>query len=192
MGPLEAAVDRYVAASSAEGAGIDRLKAAIAAGNPWGRDRPLHVTASAFVVVPTESLVLLRWHRRANGWLHVGGHGDPGECDPWVVAVREAREETGLTDLAPLTPEPGRHPVQVVVVPVSAARDEPAHEHADIRYVLATRRPHLATAESADAPLRWTPVGDAVAEVEEENLREGLVRVARLLGRGIGCEGERP
>ena len=34
-------------------------------------------------------------------WLQVGGHGDPGETDPLAIALREAREETGLTDLVP-------------------------------------------------------------------------------------------
>jgi 8-oxo-dGTP pyrophosphatase MutT (NUDIX family) len=35
------------------------------------------------------------------GWLQVGGHGDPGEGDPLAIALREAAEETGLSDLVP-------------------------------------------------------------------------------------------
>ena len=45
--------------------------------------------------------LLLRWHERFNRYQQVGGHGDAGEDDPLGVALREAREETGLTDLRP-------------------------------------------------------------------------------------------
>jgi 8-oxo-dGTP pyrophosphatase MutT (NUDIX family) len=51
---------------------------------------------SALVVNPSSRHVLLRWHERIGRWMQVGGHGDPGEHDPWQVALREAREETGL------------------------------------------------------------------------------------------------
>ncbi|MFF7649002.1 NUDIX domain-containing protein [Streptomyces sp. NPDC007983] len=61
----------------------------------------LHVTASALVVHPDSGRVLLRWHQRQQSWLLVGGHADPGERDPLVIAVREGQVETRLPDLAP-------------------------------------------------------------------------------------------
>ena len=68
-------------------------------GSPWDRSTPLHVTGSALIVHPASGRVLLRWHARQHVWLQVGGHGDPGEDDPFAVALREAGEETGLSDL---------------------------------------------------------------------------------------------
>jgi 8-oxo-dGTP pyrophosphatase MutT (NUDIX family) len=141
------------------------------------RDSPLHVTGSAFVVHLPTRRVLLRWHSRMQRWLQVGGHFDPGETDPLVVALREAREETGLDDLRPLTTEP----LQVVIVPVPARGDEPPHEHADVRYVFATDRPDDARPESPDAPLRWVSLDDAIAEVDEEDQRTFLRRIIALL-----------
>jgi 8-oxo-dGTP pyrophosphatase MutT (NUDIX family) len=108
-------------------------------------------------------------------WLQVGCHGDPGERDPWLIACREAEEETGLVDLAPLAPFPGL--VQVVIVAVPAFGDEDAHEHADLRYVLGTERPEDTVAETPGAALRWMALGDAAAEVEP-NLAECVRRVA--------------
>lgn len=178
---LAAALDGYEPASAAESADVDRLKGVIASGNPWDRGHPLHVTASALVVDPATNRVLLRWHERMARWLQVGGHGDPGETDPWLVALREAQEETGLADLVPLGPFLERRPVQVVVVPVPAHGDEPAHEHADIRYVFATTKPSTAAAESDTALVRWLSVHDAKREVEESNLRDFLERVEQLL-----------
>jgi 8-oxo-dGTP pyrophosphatase MutT (NUDIX family) len=148
--------------------------------DPWLRSLPLHLTASALVVHPESGRVLLRWHRRQQAWLQVGGHGDPGESDPLAIALREAAEETGLADLTPWPDGQLRH---VAVVGVPAAGDEPAHEHADLRFVLATQAPGAARAEAPDAPLRWLPLPDAYESTAEANLRETLARVRRLLTR---------
>jgi 8-oxo-dGTP pyrophosphatase MutT (NUDIX family) len=148
------------------------------AADPWLRSLPLHLTASALIVHPDSGRVLLRWHRRQQAWLQVGGHGDPGESDPLAIALREAGEETGLADLAPWPDGQLRH---VAVVPVPAGGDEPAHEHADLRFVLATEEPGAARAEAPDAPLRWLPLREAFEATSEANLRETLARVERLL-----------
>jgi len=148
-------------------------------GDPWSRARPLHVTGSALVVHPPTRRVLLRWHARQRAWLHIGGHGDPGETYPLDVARREGREETGLTDL---TPWPDASLVHVVVGAVPARGDEAAHEHADLRFVLATATPHDVRPERDDAPLRWLTVPEAIALTTAPNLREMLTRVEALLG----------
>src|SRR5215472_14670196 len=120
-------------------ADVERVRAlAESAGDPWSRALPLHLTASALVVHPPSGRVLLRWHQRQQAWLQVGGHADPGESDALAIALREAREETGLADL---TAWPDARLCHVVVVPVPAAAAEPAHEHADLRFVLATSAP---------------------------------------------------
>lgn len=145
--------------------------------DPWLRSMPLHVTASALVVHPPAGCVLLRWHQRQQSWLQVGGHGDPGERDPLAVALREAVEETGLDDLVPW---PDQSVVHAVIVPVPAGRGEPAHEHADLRFVLATSSPKAIRAENPDAPLRWLTTAEAASLTSEANLRETLSRLARL------------
>jgi 8-oxo-dGTP pyrophosphatase MutT (NUDIX family) len=121
---------------------------------------------------------LLRWHERQQAWLQVGGHGDPGEYDPRAVALREGCEETSLTDLVPW---PDASLVHLVIVPVPAKGDEPAHEHADLRFVLATRQPEAARPERPDAPLRWLTVAEARSATTEDNLRTTLTRTERLL-----------
>lgn len=152
-----------------------RLRDAAAAGDPWDRGSPLHATGSALVVHPPSRQVLLRWHARQRAWLQVGGHADPGETDPLAVALREAREETGLTDL---TPWPDAAPLHVVVVPVAASGDESEHAHADIRFALATTDPDAVQAETPGAAVCWLPLGTALATTTEANLHESLTRLA--------------
>jgi 8-oxo-dGTP pyrophosphatase MutT (NUDIX family) len=179
-GPLTDLLGGYRPHDPAEAADLDRTRSLAAAeADPWSRSLPLHVTASAVIVHPGSGRVLLRWHQRQRAWLQVGGHGDPGETDPLAIALREAREETGLTDLEPW---PDAELRQVAIVSVNPRGDEPAHQHADIRFVFATQRPDEASAEAPDAPLRWLSAREAIETTSDANLREMLVRVERLLG----------
>jgi 8-oxo-dGTP pyrophosphatase MutT (NUDIX family) len=172
-------LSRYRPADPVEAADVTRvLQLAQDSVNPWSQAIPLHLTASAVVVHPETGRVLLRWHARQQAWLQIGGHGDPGETEPIEIALREGVEETGLTDL---TPWPGPALVHVAIVSVVAKGDSPAHEHADLRFVLATAEPDAARPERPDAPVRWLSVAEATALTPQANLRETLARVGLLL-----------
>jgi 8-oxo-dGTP pyrophosphatase MutT (NUDIX family) len=169
----------YQPDGAAEAADLARVRALLERSpDPYPRSLPLHLTGSALIVAPDSGRVLLRWHPRQQAWLQVGGHGDPGERDPLAIARREAAEETGLTDLVPWPDAQLRH---VVIVAVPAAADDPAHEHADVRFFLATRTPDAIVAERPDAPLRWLTLPEALELTTETNLRETLKRAGGLL-----------
>jgi 8-oxo-dGTP pyrophosphatase MutT (NUDIX family) len=198
--PLLDALTAHVPEDDAEAVDLARTLAVVeSASDPWSRHLPLHLTASALVVDPRTQQVLLRWHAKQELWLQVGGHGDPGERDPWLIALREAEEETALPDLTPLPTGPsapappvlGTDPdhfgggirtengsrgvlFQVTIVPVKAAKGEPAHEHADLRFLLQTSRPEDAPEEREGVALRWFGVDDALAVADE-----GLARLLR-------------
>jgi 8-oxo-dGTP pyrophosphatase MutT (NUDIX family) len=173
--PLVVLLDRFEPGSAEEAADVARVRALVASGaDPWSRAAPLHVTGSALVVHPPTRRVLLRWHTRQLAWIQVGGHGDPGERDPLTVARREGEEETGLGDLVPW---PDGRLVHLVIVRVPAAPHEPAHEHADLRFVLATARPDDIRPEDDEAPLRWLSVAEATT-LTEPNVCVTIDRIA--------------
>ena len=58
-----------------------------------------HLTGSAWLVSADGERVLLTHHRKLGLWLQLGGHAD-GDSDIARVALREAEEESGLSDLA--------------------------------------------------------------------------------------------
>ncbi len=60
-----------------------------------------HMTASNWITNPTRDRILMVHHNIYNAWAWTGGHAD-GESDLRAVALREAKEETGLTELTPL------------------------------------------------------------------------------------------
>ena len=177
--PVALLLADYLPSGAAEVADVRRIRQlAEAEPDVWSQQLPLHLTGSALVVHPGSGRLLLRWHARQQSWLQVGGHGDAGERDPLQVALREGVEETGLGDLRPW---PDATLLHAVVVSVPAKGDSPAHQHADLRFVLATDSPDDARAERPDAPLRWVTLDEALDLIAEDNLRESIHRIRRLL-----------
>jgi 8-oxo-dGTP pyrophosphatase MutT (NUDIX family) len=172
-------LDGYLPRGTAETADVERVRELLASGaDPWSRATPLHLTASALVVYPATGQVLLRWHQRVQRWLQVGGHGDPGESDPLAIALREAAEETGLPDLVPWPDERLCH---IALCRVPEGKGEPAHEHADLRYLFATGAPEAIHPEDADSPLLWLTIGEAREVVGTNNISVTLERAEQLL-----------
>lgn len=56
----------------------------------------LHFSASSWIVNGDCSRVLMAYHNLYRAWAWTGGHAD-GEKDLLAVALREAREETGIS-----------------------------------------------------------------------------------------------
>ena len=62
-----------------------------------------HVTGSAWIVDETREHALLLHHRKLDRWFQPGGHAD-GQSNILQVALKEAEEETGLTDFEVVSP----------------------------------------------------------------------------------------
>lgn len=62
------------------------------------------LTASAWITSPDRRQVLLAYHNIYDSWAWLGGHAD-GEADLLAVALKEAREESGLTAVRPVSEE---------------------------------------------------------------------------------------
>jgi len=141
---------------------------------------PGHFTGSAFIFSADSGHVLLHHHRRLDRWLQMGGH-DEGEFDPAATALREGREESGLSDLVLVSP--AILDLDVHPIPPSPARGEPGHSHFDVRYAAVTRTASAARADEAESlGLAWLPLEEAARRMEEPGARRALAKAARLLG----------
>ena len=113
-----------------------------------------HVTGSAWIVDMDGGRVLLTHHRKLDAWLQLGGHAD-GEADVLAVALKEAREESGLEDFEVLGE--GIYDLDIHLIP--ERKGVPEHYHYDVRYVLrASETDYVVSEESHD--LRWVPLED--------------------------------
>ena len=123
----------------------------------FGRDHftPGHFTASAFVLSPDDSGLLLIHHARLDRWLQPGGHVEPGDADLLATARRELAEEVGIDDAELAVP--GIFDVDVHGIP--AARGEPGHEHFDVRFLFRARSRELRISSEAHAAA-WVRFAD--------------------------------
>ncbi len=117
-----------------------------AAGNPFARThfRPGHFTASAFVISPDDSALLLILHGKLGMWLQPGGHIDADDDDVTAAARREVTEETGIWDLEALEGAAPLLDLDIHPIPANPRKNEPGHEHFDFRFLLVAKpgQPH--------------------------------------------------
>ncbi|PYQ54462.1 MAG: NUDIX hydrolase [Acidobacteria bacterium] len=138
-----------------------------------------HLTGSAFIFDAAGPRVLLLYHRKLRRWLQPGGHADPGERTGESVALREAREETGLRGLA-LQPAAPR-PLDVDVHAIPARPGEPAHEHLDLRYLLRAEEGALTPARGESRIVKWFEWKELAPLDLDPGLRRGLAKARRYL-----------
>ncbi len=70
--------------------------------NIFTRDNKLvHLTASSWIINEERNKILLCYHNIYNSWTWLGGHAD-GDEDLLNVAIKEAKEESGLINIKPL------------------------------------------------------------------------------------------
>lgn len=139
-----------------------------------------HFTASAIIIDVTSGRILLHFHKWLKRWLQLGGHADY-ETDFSLVALREAEEESGLSDLAFLPPEKPILPLDYDVHTIPQSKDFPEHLHLDLRYVLTTSYPKaLAPQEGESATFNWLTFDEALAmgEAIDDSLKR-LIRKAQ-------------
>ena len=94
-----------------------------------------HFTASAWIVSPDRSRVLMIYHNIYNSWSWTGGHAD-GQDDPLAVAIKEAREETGLAHIRPASEELLSLEILTVKAHVKRGKYVVPHLHLNLTYLL--------------------------------------------------------
>ena len=131
---------------------------------------PGHLTGSAWIVSPDRTRALLTHHLKLDKWLQLGGHAD-GDGDLLAVALREAREESGLTHVRAVSPEIfdlDRHWIP-------PRKTEPGHFHYDLRFLLEADPTEAIVISSESKDLAWV----ALERVTLLNPEESMARMVR-------------
>ena len=129
-----------------------------------------HLTGSAWIVNRARTRTLLTHHHKLDKWLQLGGHAD-GDGDLLAVALREAREESGLVRLRIVSTEIfdlDRHWIP-------PRKTDPGHHHYDLRFMIEAdeAEPPVISNESKD--LAWIDV----TRVTSLNAEESMARMVR-------------
>ena len=133
-----------------------------------------HMTASAWVISPDGTKVVMCYHNLYNSWSWTGGHAD-GDRDLLAVAMREVAEETGLsTHLV----SDGIFSLENLTVDGHIKHGEwvPSHIHMNVTYLLQAEGEDLRPKPDENKAVRWMTPADALAASTEPWMVEHVYR----------------
>lgn len=148
--------------------------------NCFDRDLlPGHVSASAWILNPSRTHVLMLHHRKLGLWLQPGGHAD-GNPDMIRVVLKEASEETGIALEQIRLVSDAIFDVDIHTVHASA--HDPRHEHFDIRFLVEIddRLPIPGNDESHE--IGWIALDEVMRFNNARSIYRLVQKTRRLLG----------
>jgi 8-oxo-dGTP pyrophosphatase MutT (NUDIX family) len=132
-----------------------------------------HITSSSWIVNKERTKVLMVYHNLYDSWAWTGGHAD-GDSDLLKVAIKEAREETGIVSIAPVTEEIFSIETLCVNGHVKRGCYVPSHLHLNVTYLL-----------EGDEMERLKVKADENSGVQWVNMSECLTITSEIWMRGI-------
>lgn len=117
-----------------------------------------HLTASSMIFNRERDKVLMAYHKIYQSWSWTGGHAD-GERIPLLTAVREAMEETGLTEVDLI--EEGVQGLEILPVwgHWKGGSYVSSHQHLNLSYLLeADERAKLQIKQDENSGVQWIPI----------------------------------
>ena len=138
-----------------------------------------HFCGSAWVLDKEWKRVVLTHHAKLEKWIQLGGHADD-DTDLFQVALKEAHEESGLKQIAPLTDKKGRClPFDFTIHEIPENKGVPAHLHYDVTYVFVAKDDELVCSDESFS-VRWFTFEEA-AKVSGPETRYQLRKLQYLL-----------
>lgn len=143
----------------------------------YRESRTAHMTVSGFIVNEARDKVLLLHHNIYRTWTWSGGHAD-GESDLLAVALREATEETGVTQIYALSKKIVSLDILPVFGHVKKGKYVSAHLHLNASYALtASESCELRIKEDENSGVRWFPF----EEIEKVSGEPEICRIYRKI-----------
>ena len=149
--------------------------------NAFSRENTVaHITASAWVVNKDRSKVLMVYHNIYNSWSWLGGHAD-GETDLLSVAIREVKEEAGISNVRPVSEEIFSLESLTVDGHVKKGNYVSSHLHLNITYLLeADSEEQVSVKADENSGVMWFSPEDALEKSTEpwfvENIYSKIIK----------------
>lgn len=119
-----------------------------------------HITSSGYIVNKNRTKVLMIYHNIYDSWAWTGGHAD-GDDDLLYVAIKEAKEETGIKNISPVTKDILSLDVLTVDGHVKRGQYVSSHLHLSIAYLLeASEDDVLRIKEDENSGVKWLPINE--------------------------------
>ena len=131
-----------------------------------------HFTSSAFVLNKERTKILMAYHRIYNSWAWVGGHSD-GDNDLLYVAMKEAKEETGIKNVIPISKD--IYSLELINVNGHEKRGKyvGSHIHLNVTYLLETNENEkIHIKEDENSGVKWIPINKILGVSSEPWVRD--------------------
>lgn len=126
-----------------------------------------HVVGSAWIMDDSFSQTLLTHHAKLDKWLQLGGHVEASDDTILSAAEREAREESGLDNLAAHLD--GILDLDIHEIPEGGM--EARHLHYDVRFLFTARVEGRLKISHESKYLQWVPLSHIHAFNGDDSLR---------------------
>lgn len=131
-----------------------------------------HITSSGFIINKTKDKVLMVHHNIYNSWSWTGGHAD-GEEDLLAVAIKEAKEETGVKNIEPVTSHIFSLDVLPVLSHIKRGNHISAHLHLSIAYLIdADETEQLIVKTDENSAVKWIPIEEVNLYSNEPHMQK--------------------
>ncbi len=150
----------------------------------YSRDNLIgHLCASSWIVNRERNKVLMVYHNLYDSWSWTGGHAD-GCMNLPVVALREAREETGLERAVFLREEPLDLNVLSVYNHVKRGVFVPTHLHFNVVYLLeADEKEALRCKSDENSGVKWIDFEQVQSYCGEKEILPYYKRIMEKIGK---------
>lgn len=131
-----------------------------------------HFTSSAFVLNKERTKILMIYHKIYNSWAWTGGHSD-GDNDLLYVAIKEAKEETGIKNVTPISKN--IYSLEAITVNGHEKRGKYvcSHIHYNVTYLLeADENEKTHIKEDENNGVKWVPINKILEETSEPWVRD--------------------
>ena len=119
-----------------------------------------HITSSGYIVNKSRTKVLMIYHNIYKSWAWTGGHAD-GDSDLLHVAIKEAKEETGLKNVTPVMTNILGLDVLNVNGHIKKGKYVSSHLHLSVAYLLeANEEDKLIVNEEETSGVKWLPINE--------------------------------
>ncbi len=131
-----------------------------------------HMTASGWIVNKEKTKVLMAYHNIYHSWSWLGGHADGNE-DLLSVAMKEAKEESGVEHIRPLLDSIFSLEILSVDGHYKNGEYVPTHTHMNVTYLLeADENDPVFIKQDENSAVGWFTLDEAVAASSEPWMKE--------------------
>ncbi len=146
---------------------IDDFEDTLTRQNQYG-----HFTSSAFILNKERTKILMIYHNIYKSWAWVGGHSD-GDSDLLYVAMKEAKEETGIKNVLPISKD--IYSLEIINVNGHEKREKyvGSHLHLNVTYLLeADENEEIHIKEDENSGVKWIPINKILEASSESWVRD--------------------